>query len=97
MPSNIIDLTTQMRDARAAVAQIEKRHRDELREPTAAVYSATDAVVQALGVEHGVDPRTIQLGGWDCDDSPTGRCVYDTKDDYCCDSCLYCGGPDERQ
>ncbi len=29
--------------------------------------------------------------------SPIGYCVYNDEEDPCCDSCLYCGMPDERK
>jgi len=32
--------------------------------------------------------------GWDCDESPTGKCVYDNGDP---DHCDYCGDPEERK
>lgn len=31
--------------------------------------------------------------GWECDSSPTGRCIYDED----LDSCSYCGHPEERK
>lgn len=39
----------------------------------------------------------LTFGYWDCDDSPTGKCVYDDKKDPCLDICLFCGHPDERK
>ena len=36
--------------------------------------------------------------GWDCKDSPTGKCDYRQEDGtYDEDSCRYCGEPDERK
>lgn len=33
--------------------------------------------------------------GWDCEESPTGKCVYDwATNDECC---VYCGDPEERK
>ncbi len=40
-------------------------------------------------------PKThFQHGSWDCEDSPTGKCVYTQ---YAFDDCIFCGGPDERK
>jgi hypothetical protein len=33
--------------------------------------------------------------GWDCDDSPIGKCIYNSDYDYEC--CVYCDGPEERK
>lgn len=45
----------------------------------------------------GVDEDNIVLGDWDCPDSPTGYCIYDSDNDPVMDECLFCGGPDERK
>lgn len=42
------------------------------------------------------DKDNLELGGWDCDRSPTKKCVYDTKEDRNKDFCVVCGEPDER-
>lgn len=34
---------------------------------------------------------------WECQTSPTGYCVYDRYSDYSCDSCIYCGEPNDRR
>ena len=39
----------------------------------------------------------VSFGDWDCEDSPTGYCIYGFYDDYAHDSCIYCGEPDERK
>ncbi len=40
----------------------------------------------------------IELGHWDCPDSPIGRCFYDhMTDPGYLDQCLVCGNPDERK
>lgn len=38
----------------------------------------------------------VDIGSWDCDDSPIGVCCYEPEDD-CQDNCVYCGQPDERK
>lgn len=35
--------------------------------------------------------------GWYCETSPTKTCQYDEENDPACDSCIYCGDPDERK
>lgn len=40
------------------------------------------------------DPMYFQHGDWECDESPTGMCMY-TNRDY--DSCIFCNDPDERK
>lgn len=39
----------------------------------------------------------IELGQWDCKTSPTGHCVYNRRDGFALDFCIFCGGPDERK
>ncbi len=45
----------------------------------------------------GLQPDKIRLGDWDCEKSPTGKCVYDIIEDPCRDHCVFCGEPDERK
>lgn len=40
------------------------------------------------------DTDYFQHGSWDCENSPTGNCMY-TNRDY--DACIFCYGPDERK
>jgi hypothetical protein len=39
------------------------------------------------------DIDDVNFGNWECDDSPTGQCVYDA--DW--DDCVFCHGPEERK
>jgi len=39
----------------------------------------------------------IEIGSWDCEDSPLGVCFYNRDEDPCMDHCLVCGDPDERK
>ena len=34
---------------------------------------------------------------WDCDESPSKHCEYNTETDPMHDSCIYCGKPEERK
>lgn len=45
----------------------------------------------------GLQPSEIGWGDWDCDKSPTGKCIYDEIEDSCWDHCVFCGAPDERK
>lgn len=54
------------------------------------------ATVRAA-VLHGQFAGTTE-GGWECPGSPTRHCVYHpATDPGRCDSCLFCGEPDERK
>jgi hypothetical protein len=50
-------------------------------------------------IEHREDIKDedIVTGCWECENSPTGECFYDSKEDPCLDECLICGEPDERK
>ncbi len=37
------------------------------------------------------------VGGWDCEKSPIGLCIYNPFKDPAKDSCIFCGGPHERK
>jgi hypothetical protein len=54
-------------------------------------------ITQALATLLDMDPISVELGSWDCEHSPTGKCVYDLHSDMGDDECLYCGEPDERK
>lgn len=65
---------------------------------------AAHGLVLLTGLDDGqcVFAKLVQLekdafqpeqAGWICDDSPTGRCIY--EDDL--DECTYCGDPEERK
>jgi hypothetical protein len=43
------------------------------------------------------DAGIIELGVWDCPNSPTGMCFYDVSEDPIRDFCLVCGHPEERK
>jgi hypothetical protein len=46
-----------------------------------------------LAGQRNLCPSHFDHGSWDCDDSPTGKCVY-TSDH---DDCIFCHGPEERK
>lgn len=50
----------------------------------------------AVGSLLHVDGRHIALGSWDCPESPTLRCVYNTELDRWKDTCVICGEPEYR-
>jgi hypothetical protein len=50
-----------------------------------------------LAAGNEVHVTSLELGSWDCAQSPTGFCYYNTDNDPCRDYCLVCGGPDERK
>ena len=45
----------------------------------------------------GADTGHIEIGSWECKDSPIGICFYDGMEDPALDDCLVCGNPDERK
>jgi len=58
---------------------------------------ANDLKNKNLKEHANLNPNNLLLGFWNCEDSPTGECVYDEFDDPMSDNCLYCGEPDERK
>ena len=60
--------------------------------------SCVQAAVYAALPEPKPDPSDLDFTEtWDCDGSPTGHCAYNTAEDPTCDSCLFCGQPEERK
>lgn len=55
------------------------------------------AVERRLEADGEPVPTEMELGGHDCDGSPTGFCCYDADEDPNLDECLFCGQPDERK
>lgn len=45
-----------------------------------------------------IDPTrlVVSLTAYECEDSPTRRCIYDVEDTYR-DECMVCGLPAERK
>lgn len=73
---------------------------DEDRRRERAIEQADkDAKLEAAQAEvRRQHPRAnLSFGSWECEESPTGQCVYDMDSDMGDDECLYCGGPDERK
>lgn len=69
---------------------------------TAAAAAAEEEVaaelVRVLDMPEVSDPHFIARSfGWDCADSPTGRCIYYTENDPMMDCCLFCENPLERK
>lgn len=58
-------------------------------------------VDQALGTNHRhyfrFPTAIIEAQCWDCEDSPSGKCVYNLESDAAQDQCLFCGLPWERK
>jgi len=60
---------------------------------------------KALGEGNKYTQDQLVHGPWECPPefsgpiikSPTGRCVYDDRNDPCHDECLFCGEPRERK
>lgn len=68
---------------------------DEIRARIEAAEADTRTeVARMLDVE---DPSVLELGYWECGESPTGHCIYDDNDDISHDYCLICGDPSERK
>jgi len=52
-----------------------------------------------LHIDSGVEAVYIDPSywGWDCEQSPFNKCIYDNIQDPCHDHCLICGDPEERK
>lgn len=65
------------------------------------VYRHGDEIPQQLvleAIQRGL-ARPKQFDGWDCDESPTGKCEYVEDDDDldAWENCTHCGQPEERK
>lgn len=60
-----------------------------------AELKAAAELVKLMELEAGAED--LKLGMWECEDSPTGRCVYNKTEDPWLDECLICGDPSERK
>lgn len=77
---------------------------DKVRTAQAAANTATNTfhkvAIEKIRLIKKIDPsHIIQLGTWDCDSSPTGKCAYDLTDENLLgdDECVFCHAPDERK
>lgn len=52
-------------------------------------------VSELIGKPVSEDEIGYDSDGWDCEDSPIGKCIYNADYDYEC--CVYCDGPEERK
>lgn len=84
MSKTIEELSAAMGTAYDSMAMADQEH-----------SKAKNALCSALAKIHGV--RRVDLGFWECPDSPRGMCYYDDFEDPCHDSCLVCGQPAERK
>lgn len=50
-----------------------------------------------LAEQYGLSPFGVSLGGWECPDSPTKYCIYNSVEDPCHDDCIICHDPEERK
>jgi hypothetical protein len=73
--------------------------RDEakIREIRTRQYGLERSVKLIVADKLDMDHHDVVLGTWDCDESPTGSCVYNDETDPCHDQCVVCGDPDERK
>ncbi len=55
------------------------------------------AQLKVFAEDNGHDFDELAVGTWDCQDSPTGACIYNNEYDPMWDECLVCGDPDERK
>jgi len=92
-----------------AIKELNKK-RDKLLKP---VRDELDSVESSIDTMQGIlkvaiidekgtpkDPihyNYITFGDWDCEDSPTKKCIYGFVYDHANDRCIYCGEPDERK
>jgi hypothetical protein len=74
-----------------------KREQENLDHAQQQISAHDGGIRRILGKKHSVSPHDIQLGGWECSDSLTGRCYYNVRGPMGDDECLVCGGPDERK
>lgn len=51
--------------------------------------------LRKLGDDPKDYPRQFSHSYWECDDSPTGYCMYTNYIGYDC--CIFCGDPEERK
>lgn len=60
--------------------------------------AAADLAIQAelARIFEVANPGHVVQGGWRCEKSPTGGCVYDRVEDPWHDNCLVCGEPSDR-
>lgn len=51
-------------------------------------------ITRGYGIDWPLSKHDLTLSGWDCEESPTGKCVqvYESYDEIC----VFCGKPDER-
>jgi hypothetical protein len=54
-----------------------------------------DELVSTIGAELGYS--NVYCLGYECEDSPIGECIGDKEDEMGEDSCIFCGGPEERK
>ena len=88
-----------------AAVHWDRYQEQQLQEAEATLQPLRDAVRQAQRVTHdiiallyGIEPRYLETARfWECKYSPTGHCIYNTKDDRSKDCCVVCHEPSERK
>ena len=71
--------------------------RTQLAELHAELYDKEMAIKDSISEQLDIPSSDLTLGRWDCTDSPTDFCVYDSEEDIMHDNCLFCEQPEERK
>lgn len=83
MSNSISSIRAELEKAKSVVNDLDEKLRRELH----------NLVYEQLGSS---TPRFMHFGNdWDCKNSPTGKCVYDSEDE-CYDDCLSCHQTEQR-
>ena len=94
-------------DYQAALKKVEECHQ-AARDATTAfnkqaepfhkiMWAIKEEQVTMFAVKMHIPVNNVGLGTWDCEDSPTGECLYDVMEDPIMGFCLVCGNPEERK
>ena len=89
-------MATESIDPRIVAAQEEFKQADDARDRARCVLlNAYGEVLKGCGY----DPTSITVPerGWDCKESPLGKCAYDFFEDPSRDDCIFCHDPEERK
>ena len=95
MKQKILELRNNIKQKECSVSDIIREKTSQLRKEIREHETELQQLkITAIGDKYN---NHIVFGSWDCPNSPTGECVYDSEKDPCLDDCIYCGGPDERK
>jgi len=79
--------------SRVALMNAVRKEKNKITTAYDKINGLTDPIFEQMGLL----PIGMQVGEWECEDSPFGFCAYERFEDPAYDNCVFCHQPHERK